>query len=170
MQLARNRDGLHHLGEGFNVGVVVNAFEHQEADGAIGGRDEKRDIDERHVVADQQSAGFFREVVAADHAHAIDGARGEEKNQAAEPLGEQVENVSRGGRCNDGARDDDALGIEVDVLRKDEVDDGRGGDADERQKVGRGDDTALILFRRFVLDERIHRHGEESRPESQQAQ
>ena len=75
--------------------MVVNALEHEEADGAVGGRDEKRDIDKRHVVANQQGAGFLREVVASDYAHAIDGARGEEENQAAEPLGEQIENVSR---------------------------------------------------------------------------
>ncbi len=76
--------------------MVVNALEHEEADGAVGGRDEERDIDKRHVVADQQGAGFLREIIAADHAHPIDGARGEEEDQAAEPLGEQVENVDRG--------------------------------------------------------------------------
>ena len=77
----------------------------------------KRDIDKRHVVANQQCAGFLGEVVAADHAHAIDGARGEEENQAAEPLGQQVEHIGRAERRNDGAGDDHASGIEVDVVR-----------------------------------------------------
>ena len=60
--------------------------------------------------------------------------------------------------------------FKVDVLGKDEVDAGRDGDADERQKVGGSDDAALVLVWRFVLDERVHRHGEKSRPEAQHAE
>ena len=69
-----------------------------------------------------------------------------------------------------GGGDDDALGIEVNVCGEDEVDDGGKRDADEREQVGGSDDAALILFRGLVLDERVHRHGEESRPEAQHAE
>ena len=93
MLFAGNRNGLHHFGERLDDGVVVDALVHEEADGAVSRGDEQRDIDKRHVVADQQRAGFFREIVAADHVHAIDGARDEEENQAAEPLRQQIENI-----------------------------------------------------------------------------
>ena len=55
--LAGDRNGLQHSRERLDHAVLVDALVHEEADGPIGGGDQQRGIDERHVVADEKRAG-----------------------------------------------------------------------------------------------------------------
>src|SRR6185437_2635752 len=167
---AGDGDGLHHAGEGLDEAAVVDALVHEEADGPVGGGDEKRDIDERHVIADEKSAGALREVVAAENFDAVDGVGDEEEDEAAEPFGQEDENVNSAGRGDDGGGKHDAAGIEMDVFGEDEIGAGRQSNADEGEQVGSGDDAALVFFGGAMLDEGVDGDGKESGPETEQAE
>ena len=113
---------------------------------------------------------LLREVVAAENFDAVDGVGNEEEDEAAEPLGQQDENVDRAGGGDDRGGKHDAARIEMDEFGEDEIDAGREGNADEGEQIGGGDDAALVFFGRAMLDERVDGNGEESGPETERAE
>ena len=136
---------------------------HEETNWAIRRGDQKRHIDERHVIADEKRAGSFGEVVAAKNFDAVDGMGDEEEDETAKPLREQDENVDRAGCRDDRGGKHDAARIEMDEFCEYEVRARRESDTDERQQVGGGDDAALVLFGGAMLDgERVHGNREKA--------
>ena len=60
------------FGERLDPAAFVNALEHQETDGPVGGGDEQQRVGEGQMIADEQRAAFGRDIVAPDDADSVD--------------------------------------------------------------------------------------------------
>ena len=77
------RDGndAHDLCKRFYQGVLVGAFEHDEANRAVDGRDEQYRIRHRSMIGREQRSAARRHVFAAHHVQAIQRMRGDPKEK-----------------------------------------------------------------------------------------
>ena len=86
-QFGGNRYGANHLRERLYVRQIVDALEHQKADGPVGGRDQQKRVNERHVVRDEKRAARFGDVFAPLDANAVQRSASppRERSAAANP-------------------------------------------------------------------------------------
>src|SRR5215831_5466908 len=79
-QLRRNRDGANHPRKWFYEWQIVDVFEDEKTDRTVGGSDQEKGVDERHMVGDEQGAAGLWNIFASFDAQPIDGVRGGPQN------------------------------------------------------------------------------------------
>ena len=120
-ELRGNGNGANHFGEGLDVRLVVDVFEHEEADVAVGGGEQEKRVHERHVIGNEERAAGFGDVVAAFDANAVDGVGDHEEDEAEERIGQQVNGIGGGDKRQDGAVEKNAGGGLMQDRREEEV-------------------------------------------------
>ena len=90
----RDRNGFPDFGEWFHPPFFVDTLEHQKADGPVGRGDEQQCVGEGNVVADEERAAFFRNVIAANDADAVNAMRDAPQAESQERVRHQQQNVN----------------------------------------------------------------------------
>ena len=129
--------------EGLYERQVVDVFEDQEADGAVGGSDQQQRVHERHVIGHEKRAAGFGDVVAALDADAIDRMRRQPEHEAHQRIRQQDDDVDRGAQREDRRDQENARGIRVPEVDHGVLHDGLQRDSHERKQVRRRDYARL---------------------------
>ena len=95
----RNGNGIPDFCERFYPRFFVDVFEHQKTDGPVGRSDEQERVGEGNVVANEERAAFFRNVISANNADAINGIRHTPQGETQQRIGQQPHGVNRREEC-----------------------------------------------------------------------
>src|SRR5215469_9877694 len=123
--------------------MVVDAFEHQEANWAVGGGDEQDGINPGRMIWREQRSAARRDVFLALQVQAVERVRSDPRQQP-QNIGERTQ-----GEC--GNPKENAGRAEPQVVLQEIESAGCAENADERIEVrGRQDTAAVLLFRTML--------------------
>ena len=94
--LGGNRNRADDFRERLDVRQIVDRLVDQETDRPVGGSDEQQRIHERHVIADEQRAARFGNVLAPFDANAIDRVRRSPEHEPHQRIRQQVDGIGGG--------------------------------------------------------------------------
>ena len=124
-------------------------------------------VHKRHVVADEQRAAAFGNVLASFDAYAIDRMCCHPQHEAQQRIRQQIDRVRGGDKRQDRAVEKNTGRRLMENIRENVVRAGCEPDADERHQIRRGDHAALLLRARPVLDQRAQGNGKYSAEKSE---
>ena len=102
-QFGGNRNRPDYLCERLHIRQIVDALEHQEADGTVRRSNQQAGIHERHVIRNKKRATSFRNIFAPLHTDAIDRVRRGPQHKPHQRIGQQVDRVRGGDQRKDRA-------------------------------------------------------------------
>ena len=167
-QLGGDGDDAENLRKGLDERMIVDALEHEEANGPVGGSDEQAGVHERHVIRDEERTTALGDVVAAFDVNAIDGMREHPQEQAQQGIGHQENGGERRRQRHPCAGEENARGGEMKGGGEQVVSAGCGENTDKRKQVGGGDHAAFAGGIGAVLNQSVDGDGEEASEKAEQ--
>src|SRR4029077_2417623 len=132
--------------ERLEEGEIVDAFEHEEADGTVGGADEQNRVYPGGMIRGQERSAAGRNIFLALQIEAVDGVRGNPEEQAEQGIRQEPEDVREGRKRTHGCPEKESQRAVVEEGVGDVIDKGRRKNADKREKIRSRKNASTLLL------------------------